>query len=202
MFFLNRDDLDEPRLTLECMDLVLMDIFRALQISWEKLLKKGEEHVDILEDKIYENPADESRAPELWTNSSLWLKIEKLIALQTGVVSDVQLQMKDLADTEEKGVWFKNTPKDLNRISDLIQEELIKPTAALSDLVSFLSIISHHTRRSANGDQMYKSVGIRDARHSIELGTSMWRLSWITFIFLPLTFIGGFFGYVLRFISI
>jgi hypothetical protein len=41
---------------------------------------------------------------------------------------------------------------------------------------------------------MYKSVGIRDSRHSLELGTSMWRLSWITFIFLPLTFAVGFFG--------
>lgn len=41
---------------------------------------------------------------------------------------------------------------------------------------------------------MYKSVGIRDARHSLQLGLGMWRLSWITFIFLPLTFIGGFFG--------
>ena len=41
---------------------------------------------------------------------------------------------------------------------------------------------------------MYKSVGIRDARHSLQLGLSMWRLSWITFVFLPLTFIGGFFS--------
>jgi hypothetical protein len=41
---------------------------------------------------------------------------------------------------------------------------------------------------------MYKSVEIRDSRHSLQLGTSMWRLSWITFIFLPLTFIVGFFG--------
>src|SRR6201996_6866291 len=42
--------------------------------------------------------------------------------------------------------------------------------------------------------QMYKSVEIRDSRHSLQLGTSMWRLSWITFIFLPLTFMVGFFG--------
>lgn len=89
--------------------------------------------------------------------------------------------MIELADTEEnpKEEWFKSTPGDLSRMADMIDEELIKPTAALSDL-------------------MYKSVGIRDARYSIELGTSMWRLSWITFIFLPLTFIGGFFGCVLH----
>lgn len=44
------------------------------------------------------------------------------------------------------------------------------------------------------GFQMYKSVSIRDARKSVELNTSLWRLSWITFIFLPLTFLVGFFG--------
>ena len=43
---------------------------------------------------------------------------------------------------------------------------------------------------------MYKSVEIRDSRHGLQLNTSMWRLSWITFIFLPLTFIVGFFGMV------
>lgn len=41
---------------------------------------------------------------------------------------------------------------------------------------------------------MYKSVEIRDSRQSLQLGTSMWRLSWITFIFLPLTFLVSFFG--------
>ena len=35
---------------------------------------------------------------------------------------------------------------------------------------------------------------IRDSRDSLRLGESMWRLSWITFIFLPLTFVSGFFG--------
>lgn len=41
---------------------------------------------------------------------------------------------------------------------------------------------------------MYKSVEIRDSRYSLQLGRSMWRLSWITFIFLPGTFLVGFFG--------
>jgi Mg2+ and Co2+ transporter CorA len=42
--------------------------------------------------------------------------------------------------------------------------------------------------------KLYKSVSIRDARLSLSLNASLWRLSWITFIFLPLTFLVGFFG--------
>lgn len=43
MFYLSRDDLgSDDRLALECMDLVLKDIFRGLQFSWEKLISKGE----------------------------------------------------------------------------------------------------------------------------------------------------------------
>lgn len=142
MFYLARDDyITDDRLALDCMDLVLKDIFKGLQASWEKTLSKCEEHVNILEDKIYENPADESRAPELWTNSSLWLKIEKLMSLQLAAIGDLQVQMRDLAESPNeddggKEEWFKNTPRDIGRIAGLIDEELIKPTANLSDLVS------------------------------------------------------------------
>jgi Mg2+ and Co2+ transporter CorA len=41
---------------------------------------------------------------------------------------------------------------------------------------------------------MYRSVTIRDSKQSLELNASLWRLSWITFIFLPLTFLVGAFG--------
>ncbi|KAI9682766.1 MAG: hypothetical protein M1829_006755 [Trizodia sp. TS-e1964] len=127
------------------------------------------------EDKIYEQPADESRAPELWTNSSQWLKIEKLMFIHIDVVRDMRNNLRDLIDEEEPESWLEESPGDFERLSNSLQEDLVKPTANLADL-------------------MYKSVGIRDSRHSLTLGTSMWRLSWITFIFLPLTFMVGFFG--------
>jgi hypothetical protein len=78
-------------------------------------------------------------------------------------------------DDDIPSEWLASTAEELEKLTLQFTEGVVKPTANLSDL-------------------MYKSVGIRDARHSLQLGLSMWRLSWITFIFLPLTFVSGFFG--------
>ena len=185
--------MDDDQLAVECMDLVLSDVFKALASAWDYYLYLCGIHVGILEDKIYESPADESRAPELWTNSSLWLKVEKLITIHTDTVKEMQVQLEDLDDSDlERGEWIRTMPAEFDKIANNVQEDLVKPTANLNDL-------------------MYKSVEIRDSRHSLQLGASMWRLSWITFstlsrqhiihqrltsslVFLPLTFIVGFFG--------
>ena len=163
-FYLPREDaMDDTRLAVECMDLVLSDVFKSLAAAWDRYLYICGTHVGILEDKIYDSPADESRAPELWTNSSLWLKVEKLITIHKDTVKEMQAQLEDLEDTIlEHEEWIRNMPAEFEKIANNVQEDLVKPTANLNDL-------------------MYKSVGIRDSRHSLQLGTSMWRLSWITF---------------------
>lgn len=79
------------------------------------------------------------------------------------------------ADPREDELWLGSAPEDIDKLTGQWERDVVGPTSGLSDL-------------------MYKSVGIRDARHSLQLGLSMWRLSWITFIFLPLTFTVGFFG--------
>lgn len=177
-FYLPREEADnDERLALECMDLIIRDIFKALAYAWEKYLTICETHVGILEDKIYENPADESRAPELWTNSSLWLKVERLMYIHVDIIKEMRNHLKEVAGEEPKEdePWLASSAEEFEKLTNIFQEGVVKPTANLSDL-------------------MYKSVGIRDARHSLQLGLSMWRLSWITFIFLPLTFVSGFFG--------
>ncbi|KAF2102292.1 hypothetical protein NA57DRAFT_28231, partial [Rhizodiscina lignyota] len=174
-FYLPKEELDEEHLAMECMNLVLSDVFKALSTSWEKYLHKSAAHVSILEDKIYEQPADESRAPELWLNSSTWLKVERLVYTHQDIVKETIVYLNSLFDDDPHGGWLGSTLEDFERVEHLVQEDLVKPTDSLNDL-------------------MYKSVEIRDSRHSLQLGTSMWRLSWITFIFLPLTFIVSFFG--------
>ncbi|KAF2640054.1 hypothetical protein P280DRAFT_452458 [Massarina eburnea CBS 473.64] len=167
----------DANVAMQCTDFILRDIFKALAFTWEKYINICETHTGILEDKIYENPADESRAPELWINSSLWLKIERLMYLHSDICKEMRNHLRDLigVDPTEDQPWLNQSAEELDKMVTQFQEGVIKPTSSLSDL-------------------MYKSVGIRDARHSLQLGLSMWRLSWITFIFLPLTFVCSFFG--------
>ncbi|EEQ35327.1 conserved hypothetical protein [Microsporum canis CBS 113480] len=89
--------------------------------------------------------------------------------------SFLNLAMDHVNDVESDDTWLESLPGDFERLGTTITEDLIKPT---ENLISLL----------------YQSVSIRDSRHSIQLNVSMWRLSWITFIFLPMTFITGFFG--------
>ena len=161
-------------MALECMKIILTDIWKAVAENWEDFLDVCNTHISILEDKIYDGPADESRAPELWTNSNMWLKAERLVAIHVALVREMQTNLRELTGDSEDN-WLEASPDDMQKLTELVQDDLVKPTANLADL-------------------MYKSVEIRDSRHSLQLNTSLWRLSWITFIFLPLTFLSTFFG--------
>ena len=91
---------------------------------------------EIQEDKIYENPADESRANELWTSSSLWLKVEKLMFIHMDIIREMQAHLKEVADWDNpRGDWLSAVPSEYERLKNLIQEDLVKPTRNLSDLV-------------------------------------------------------------------
>ncbi|EED14038.1 conserved hypothetical protein [Talaromyces stipitatus ATCC 10500] len=167
---------DDGKLALNCSKAILSDIFKSVVGTWDKFLDHAGTHMTILEDKIYERPDDESRAPELWANSSAWLKVEKLVNVHGSVVQEMRMRLHELTDdVDSEDNWLEDIPSDFERLTNLIAEDLTKPTESLISL-------------------LYQSVSIRDSRHSLELGVSMWRLSWITFIFLPLTFIVGFFG--------
>ncbi|KAF1916411.1 hypothetical protein BDU57DRAFT_449622 [Ampelomyces quisqualis] len=177
-FYLPLEDMgNDDMLATECMDFILKDIFKALAYNSNRFLAACETHVGILEDKIYEDPADESRAPELWKNSAQWLKVERLLYIHADMVAEMQSHLQELAPggPKDDDPWLGSVPDELEKLTGTWERDIITPTSGLSDL-------------------MYKSVGIRDSRHSLQLGLSMWRLSWITFIFLPLTFTVGFFG--------
>ena len=95
-------------------------------------------------------PADESRAPELWINSSRWLKVERLIAIHANIVKEMQLNLHEMSAEQTEDNWLETNNADMERISALIQEDLVKPTANLADL-------------------MYKSVGKSSSLSSTDI---------------------------------
>lgn len=168
--------LDEDKAVMACMKSILNDVFFKILNGWDQILDQSWEHVNILEDQIYEQPADETRAPELWTSSALWLKYDKLLYFHQECFEDAYNSLqRSLFKGHPSYLPFPGIEKNFKRLNNTLQDDLVKATQNLSDL-------------------MYKSVEIRDSHHSLRLGASMWRLSWVTFVFLPLTFICGFFG--------
>ena len=158
---------NDDQLGTQCAKMILDDIFKALISSWETLLDACQTHVSILEDKIYDQPADESRAPELWTNSSRWLKLEKLTNTHIDLVNELRVRLPDLTQDirpvsettnsaannalSDDNEWLEQIPSSFSHITNNVSEDLIKPT---QNLISLL----------------YQSVSIRDARHSLALG--------------------------------
>lgn len=86
----------DEQLAFQCSRIILEDIFKALVMEWDTFLDLAMDHVSILEDKVYEQPADETRAPELWLNSNLWLKVEKLLFIHIDVVKEMRPRLGEL----------------------------------------------------------------------------------------------------------
>jgi hypothetical protein len=126
---------------------------------------------------VYDSPSEESHISELWKNRVQWLKVDRMLSIHVDIVNKMRSHLHELArgDLVGEQPWLGTVPDEIELLAMQWKRDIIEPTSGLSEL-------------------MYKLVGIRDARHSLQLGLSMWRLSWVTFIFLPLTFTVGFFG--------
>lgn len=116
----SHDVSNDDDLALECMKIIVQDIWKSVAESWEHLLELCTLHVDILQDKIYEQPADESRAPELWANSNLWLKVERLVSIHSEVVKEMQSNLREItSEPMAEDNWLESSPNDMDRISSL-----------------------------------------------------------------------------------
>lgn len=89
-------DVGDAKLALNCSKSILSDIFKSLVMTWTAFLDHAVTHMNILEDKIYDSPDDESRAPELWANSSAWLKVEKLVNVHISVMHEMKARLHEL----------------------------------------------------------------------------------------------------------
>lgn len=140
-FCLSKDDAsNDHTLAAQCTRMILDDVFHGLAVIWQEFLSVGADHVNMLEDKIYENPADESRAPDLWTNQAAWVKVHKVMWMHQDLIKEVQAHMHEVAEVEVENHlpvridWLGSTPAEYDRLAHNVLEDLVRPTANLSDL--------------------------------------------------------------------
>jgi hypothetical protein len=161
---------------LDFVKFTIESVFEGLIEDWAELIDEFSSKLSKITDEIYSAPDDDSRATELWNCSRSFQHASKMINLTSMLVEDIQdVYEKQTKDDREKERFLDQSLKLFKILGSEVFEELQKPTEQLIDL-------------------MYKSVSIKDARLSLELNSSLWRLSWVTFIFLPLTFLVSFFG--------
>lgn len=77
------------------------------------------------------------------------LKYEKLMFTHIDIVNDMRKYLVDIdGDKSDEGEWLKESPADYDRLSTLIEEDLVKRTNNLSELVRFSENdlrTDHHT---------------------------------------------------------
>lgn len=155
-------------------DIVLHVIEGLIEIWQSQVALVHEPHAE-LEDHVYSQPADSSRAMEVWSISQRLHNMLKLVNRHAKVIETVQDDFQYFAERPAQQTWLHHVLDEFGSLADVINSDYLQPLEHMIDL-------------------MYKSVTIRDSRQSLELNASLWRLSWITFIFLPLTFLATAFG--------
>ncbi|KIW65039.1 hypothetical protein PV04_07326 [Phialophora macrospora] len=175
-----------PPTSIPTLQAVLSHVFDGLYQLWRDQIALIHEPHALLEDHIYAHPSDSSRARDVWAMSQRLHNMLKLVNRHSKVIEDVQddfaVFSEGAHDSDEANgaaagriKWLTPVLDDFEVLADNIVTDYLQPLEHMIDL-------------------MYKSVTIKDSRQSLELNASLWRLSWITFVFLPLTFLVGAFG--------
>ena len=152
-------------------------LFDAVSQKWNDYISILHQRMVTVEEQLYNDPTNDQQANRLWSMSREILQAERLIRSHVQLLETLQYRLAFLKSgkSQQPPDWLRHNINDFNRLNVAVEENLKKPIANVIDL-------------------MYKSVSIRDARRSLDLNNSLWRLSWITFIFLPLSFLSSFFG--------
>lgn len=138
----------------------------------DKSLEIAISHNRHLEDDIYMQPDNDSPTRKLWMASKNWLSVERLLHAHTRVIQEVEGSvMGVLRDPLEyldhhRSFEHRTLPFSLQwnlsvleRCSNLVQDDLLKPTADLLDMVRPRDVqICRHPRRPFVAEPQRKPV--------------------------------------------
>ncbi|KAL8723478.1 MAG: hypothetical protein Q9225_000211 [Loekoesia sp. 1 TL-2023] len=135
--------LDESDFQSGCLALAVVGLaFEAVAARWVHYILCMHNYIASLEERIYEDPADDSRSSALWSVSKQLLQAERLLKFHILLLENIQ---NDFGGLYQEGTmpadWLRPNLDEFKRLSSEVEETLKKPTAHMVDLVSFLRVI-------------------------------------------------------------
>ena len=115
---------------------IIQLIFDTITGKWSAYVLSMHNHIATLEEIIYDQPADDRRAPALWGISKQLLQAERLMKSHVLLLENVQRDLTDLTGNTTRPNWLGQNLAEFNRLSSEVEETLKKPVANMVDLVS------------------------------------------------------------------
>lgn len=115
---------------------VIQLIFDTIAGKWSDYVLSMHNYIAALEEIIYDQPADDSRAPVLWSISKQLLQAERLMKFHVLLMENVQRDLTNLTGNTKHPDWLGQNLTEFSRLSSEVEEMLKKPVANMVDLVS------------------------------------------------------------------
>lgn len=132
------EDLDEQSSQSGGLALAVVGLaFEAVAARWVHYILCMHNYIASLEERVYENPADDSRTSALWSVSKQLLQAERLLKFHILLLENIQNDFGGLLQAESAlADWLRPNLDEFRRLSSEVEETLKKPTAHMVDLVS------------------------------------------------------------------
>ena len=126
---------DPDAALIKTMEHILLHVFTKVLRAWRKQLALLSIQHAQLEDRVYGQPSDDSHATELWGMSKYLWGMAKLVNRHSNLIEDVQENFNQFAERSGEHDWLDDIVRDFRQASITIQEDFIRPTEHMIDLV-------------------------------------------------------------------
>jgi magnesium transporter len=155
----------DPRYSQDGADHLLYKIIDAIVMNYMPIIEKIDEEIDWIEDQVFESPRSETLA-RLFTLKRVLLAMRRILLPQREVLNKMARDDYQVIDRKDK-IFFRDIYDHLVRLHD-VNESLRDLVGGAMD--TYLSVINNRM------NEVMKTLTV------------------ITTIFMPLTFVTGFFG--------
>ncbi|KAH6888428.1 hypothetical protein B0T10DRAFT_488158 [Thelonectria olida] len=165
---------------------LLKPLVEQLRRQWDDTFEQAEKRLGMKRTELLRASGQDPRLiRDLLADAQLWDLLDRNCSKQ---ITDLRA-FRDTYFSVSLGVLHENPPEERESFKRLFDEDIHELEKAHRRDVKFL------TEASQNLIQLeFNLVSIAEAQKSTSTNTSMKRLSWITFVFLPLMFIASLFG--------